>query len=411
MLGETIPVFFKQTNNNCVYFSGWNVDRPNENARASCMSTKTKRFLLYSFLIIGILYLSFQGLSLAKPVLAPIFLAVILAMILTPVANWLEGKGLNRGLAALFSDLLFLAFILAVLWAVGYEIQNLSKNWTEIHQRLTDFLDKGTDFLEQSTGISLENPLGGNAEGDQAASEQQGQSSDQKDGSDVTDKFPLQDWLTSLASSLLSSITTFLLVVVYIFFMLVYRRKFEKALLKFIPEGEDERGKKILDEILKDAQQYLIGRMILIALLTVVYSIGFYFSGMQSPFTTAFIASFLTLIPYVGNIVGGVIAVGVAFATSGEISAIGIVLGTMTLAQFIESYVIQPYLIGAKVKVNPLFTILSIVIGSAVWGIIGMIVFLPLFSFIKAVADRVSILQPIGYTIGKEDDDKHDDLA
>lgn len=385
------------------------------------MSIKTKRFLVYSFLVVALLFLVFHGLAMAKPVLAPVFLAIILAMMLTPVANWLEARGLNRGWAAFFSDLIFLLFILGVVWAVGYEIQNLSKNWTEIHERLVSLLDKGVSFLEKSSGISIENPLsqtsgaagestslgGGPSPAQPAGDGPQ----PQNDGSDVTDQMPVQSWLTSIASSLFSSLTTFLLVVVYIFFMLMYRRKFEKAVLKFIPNREDERGKKVLSEIVEDAKQYLIGRVILIGLLTVVYSIGFYFSGMQSPFTSAFIASFLTLIPYVGNIVGGLIAVGVAFATSGKLSAVGIVLGTMVVAQFIESYIIQPYLVGAKVRVNPLFTILAVTIGSAVWGIIGMIVFLPLFSFIKAVADHVSILEPLAYTIGKEGDDKHDDPA
>ena len=101
--------------------------------------------------------------------------------------------------------------------------------------------------------------------------------------------------------------------------------------------------------------------------------------------------------------IGELLALAVAFITTGSTNALLIVLATLVVGQFIESYIIEPFLNGKRVEINPLFTILSIVIGGAVWGVIGMIVFLPLFSFIKAVADHVPLLHPLGYFIGKED--------
>lgn len=185
--------------------------------------------------------------------------------------------------------------------------------------------------------------------------------------------------------------------------MLLFREKFEKGTLYFVPERNRDKGKQAISEILKDAQHYLVGHVILISILTGLYTIGFSIAGMNGAFTTALLAAVLTLVPYVGTMVGNILALGIAFVTTGNMSAVWIVLATVAVGQFIESYFLEPYIVGKRMDVNPLFTIFSVTIGAAVWGIIGMIVFLPLFSFIKVIADKIPVLRPVGYFIGKED--------
>lgn len=399
------------------------------------MNNKLPKFLLILFLIIGIFYFFFRGLALAKGVLAPIFLAIILAMMLVPVAAYLEKKGLKKGWAAFFSDLIFVVFILGTLWAVGMEVQRLTNQWSSIEDRLSSRFSKVESFVEKNSGFTLQNPFtkGPSQQSGQSASQggnkqensnsgsnqqqinQQNQQQESKGGTvqqqgnqqqkagGGNSGFSAKDWLTSILSKIFSSLTTFLLISVYIFFMLLYRKKFRNAVLRFVPDEQKEKGKLILSQIIEQARQYLFGNLLLVISLTIVYSVGFSVSGMKSPFTTAFLAAVLSLVPYVGTMLGGFIAFGVAFITTGKMSTLWIVVATYVIAQFIESYFIEPYLVGNRVKVNPLFTILAVAIGGAVWGVIGMIVFLPLFSFIKAVADHVPMLNPVGYTIGNED--------
>lgn len=318
----------------------------------------------------------------------------------------------------------------------------MASQWSSIQDRLSSKFSKVESFIENNSGFSVENPFthgkvqqknqgaaqqgsqqsnqqqanqgSGNSGGDQQEGNRQRSQSGESNGEAQQQEsqqakqgggkgFSVKSWLTTALSKIFNSLTTILLITVYIFFMLLYWGKFRKAVLKFVPEKHQEEGKQILSGTIKDARQYLVGNLILVALLTIIYSIGFSFSGMKSPFTTAFLAAVLSLIPYVGTLLGGIIAVGLAFITTGKLSTVWIVLGTYVVAQFIESYFIEPYLVGKRVKVNPLFTILAVTIGAAVWGVIGMIVFLPLFSFVKVVADHVPMLKPIGYTIGNED--------
>lgn len=359
------------------------------------MNKSIRNSLLHWFLIIAIIYLVFHGLAMAKTVLAPIFLSLLIAMVLAPVANFLEKKGVGTGWAAFLSDLIFIIFILGILVAVGAEIQKLANNFSSIQDRLSSIFSQVNSFFKQY-GYSFSNPF----------KDTGGSALTAPTGTDSQGPYNLNDLKTTLSTALtwtFSSLTTLLIIVVYIFFMLLFRDKFEKATLRFVPKENRDEGKTVISEILEDAQQYLFGHVILISILTALYTVGFTIAGMKSAFVTALLASVLTLVPYVGTMIGNLLALGVAFITTGNMSAVWIVLATVTIGQFIESYFLEPYIVGKRMNVNPLFTIFSVTIGAAVWGIWGMIVFLPLFSFIKAIADHIPKLHALGYAIGKED--------
>ncbi len=338
---------------------------------------------------------------------------------LVPVANFLERKGVKKGWSAFLADMLFVLFIAGTIWAVGLEVKKLNDQWSSIEDRFNSQLGKVENFVEKNSPFSIENPLEKNnsqqdsnkekaPESDQKL--QKGENSDgksqkdaEKEGSDGTQMTTIKSFLTKAIAKVFSSLGNLLLITVYIFFMLLYREKFNKATLNFMSKEQQEEGKEILSKIVKQAQEYLIGKMILVIILTIIYSIGFAISGMESIFTTAFLAAVLSLIPYVGPLIGGILAIGVAYITTGETTAIYIVMVTYAIAQFIESYLVEPFLVGNRIQVNPLFTIFAIIIGASVWGIIGMIVFLPLFSFIKSICDHVPMLHPVAYLIGNED--------
>ncbi len=62
------------------------------------------------------------------------------------------------------------------------------------------------------------------------------------------------------------------------------------------------------------------------------------------------------------------------------------ILITYALVQFIQSYIIEPLVVGSEVNINPLFTIIAIVLGEAVWGVPGLILAIPLLGIFKIIA-------------------------
>ena len=87
----------------------------------------------------------------------------------------------------------------------------------------------------------------------------------------------------------------------------------------------------------------------------------------------------------------------------GGATAILGVLIVFSITQFIESYILEPYVVGHKVEINPVFTIIIVILGGALWGVAGMIISIPVLGILKVVFDHVPYLHPFGYLIGEEE--------
>jgi predicted PurR-regulated permease PerM len=78
------------------------------------------------------------------------------------------------------------------------------------------------------------------------------------------------------------------------------------------------------------------------------------------------------------------------------------VIGTYLLIQIIQTYILEPLMVGSGVHINPLFTILAIVAAELVWGVGGMAIAVPMLGIVKIICDHVEPLKPYGYLIGED---------
>jgi predicted PurR-regulated permease PerM len=337
-----------------------------------------KRILLYSVSIITGLFFLVWGLLEAQSVLAPLITAVILALVILPMAQWLEG-GLRRGVSSLISTFILLIISLGFAALLSYQTKVFVDNWPEIKETMGPKIAQwktfvtGNTFLTESdlpTIVSLAPVAGESEEGTQ---------------------------LVSMFGRGTGYLGTYVLTFIYVFFMLNYRYRFRTFLLRLFPDEKGGEVNQIVQESANVVQQYLVGKVILIGLLAMTYSVGLGITGVSNFILVSIVAALFTLIPYVGNIIGFGLAMVFGYLTSGEVGVlIGIVI-TFTVAQFFESYVLQPYVVGHKVDVHPFFVILAVIVGNALWGIIGMILAIPVMGIVTIVFLRVPALEPFGY--------------
>ncbi|WP_018478775.1 AI-2E family transporter [Pontibacter roseus] len=390
------------------------------------MNNRAKTILLYGTLIVVGSYFLFWGLVQAKSFLAPLTVAALLAMVLLPMARWLEKKGLQRGWSAFLSVLLILLFFAGMAWVMALQLKSLSEDWPKLQKRLEPKLMQLQDFIEEKTGIAVQEqgilnklPLGdsGSQEQSQSASQEPQQAQQQPQPQQQSQQPQEQQASSQGGGGIIGSVLstagsflmqffgmmgTFLLTLIYVFFFLLYRSKFKKSILKFVPDDERDAARDIINKSTDVSKDYLLGRLILIAFLAVLYSIGLSLSGVQQAILISVLAAVLTLIPYIGNIIGYALAVGIAvFSGGGLTGAVGVTI-TFSVAQFVESYILEPYVVGEKVNINPVFTIIVVVLGGAVWGIIGMLIAIPVLGIAKVVFDHIPVLQPLGYLFGQE---------
>lgn len=104
-----------------------------------------------------------------------------------------------------------------------------------------------------------------------------------------------------------------------------------------------------------------------------------------------------TIIPYIGNILGAALLLGFIMISGGEYSTMIIVLAIMGGLQVIESYVLEPTIIGDRIGLNPFADILGVVALGAFWGLLSSIVALPLLGVLKIWFDSYTKLKPYEY--------------
>lgn len=386
------------------------------------MSDRAKSILTYFTLAVVCSFFFFLGLSMAKSFLAPLAVAGLLAMIILPVARWFEKKGIKRGWASLFSDLIIMLFFLLISSVIAIQVNSFVQDWPQMQKELEPKINQFQQYISDKTGISVEQqkqvlsnliPGGSSGENNQSQNKEH-ESSDSSQEQKQENQNPLDAQSGFLGGSILSSaggvvmqlfsfLGTFLLTFVYVFFFLLYRKKISRSIIKLTHADNSDSIRKIISQSATISQNYLFGKLLLLVFLAVIYSIGLSISGLKHAIIISVLAAVFTMIPYLGNFIGYGLAIGMAFLSgSGIMVMVGVTI-TFVVTQFVENYILQPYVVGEKVHLNPIFTIIVVILGEAVWGVIGMLIAIPALGIAKVIFDNIAVLKPIGYLLGEED--------
>lgn len=349
--------------------------------------SKGQKILFYSTLIILSTYFLFLGLPKSKGFLAPLLTAVVLSLVVLPISRWLEKNGIKRSWASLLNTIFLFIISIGFMVLVSFQIKSFVDNWSKVKQTMQPKIEQFKGFVFEHTSLEasdLEQTKSGSGLPSISSVGNQGQRA------------------LSFFNNIIIFFGTYLLTFIYIFFVLNYRHRFKEFLMRLFPDDKRQNVKDIIQKSATVTQQYLVGKLILMGILAVLYSIGLGISGVNNFIMISLIAALLTLIPYIGNIIGFGLAMAFGYLLSGDTSIlIGIIL-TFSIAQFVESYVLQPYVVGDKVDLHPFLVILTVVLGNALWGIIGMILSIPVLAIITIIFLHVPPLHPFGFLLNKK---------
>jgi len=324
--------------------------------------------------------LSFAGLYFSAPFVIPVVLAAVLAMLFIRLCNYLESKGMGRALAALVCMFIFMASVALIILLLSIQLSSLADNIDEMKNRLYQLFNNLRRWINDTVGIDAK---------------QQKEIIDKSSGS-------TGEMLFSFASGMMNVAINAVLVLVYMYLFLLYRNHIKLFILKLVARKEKEDTDEVVHKAGKVSQKYLSGLAAMIGMLWVMYGIGFSLVGVENAIFFAVLCGLLEIIPFVGNLTGTSITVLAVLAQGGGSDKIIFVLLTYFVVQFIQTYILEPLVVGEQVNINPLFTIMAIVLGEMVWGIAGMILAIPLLGMVKIICDSHPDLQPYGFLIGPE---------
>lgn len=354
---------------------------------------QTQPLLSRSVQTLFLLFLIFGGLYFSSSFLVPVALAGVLAMLFLPLTRWLERKGINRTVSSVICVLVLLMVVAGFVFLITWRVSNLETNLNQIENQANRYINQLKIFVNKSFGVSRE---------------QQNQMIKKEGASGVGS---MAAYVAGLVTSVLGSLTTAVLVLIYIFLIINSRNHFKKFFLRLVNPQDKGKTVIIIEETTEIAQKYISGLAKMIVCLWVMYGIGFSIIGVQNAIFFAILCGTLEIVPFVGNITGTTLTALMALAQGGGGSMVISVLITYGLVQFIQSYILQPLVVGKDVDINPLFTIMVLVLGEAVWGIGGMVLAIPLLGMIKIVFDHIEPLQPYGFLIGGEEKDQEDNTS
>ncbi|HEY9559273.1 MAG TPA: AI-2E family transporter [Anseongella sp.] len=332
-------------------------------------------------LILLLFFLLFAGLYFARSFLVPLTFGAIFAMVMIPLSRRLENMGLHRVLATLACLVLLVAIFSGLIALLSSQVASFSKDMALIENRVNEQLEAGQRFIEQKVGISYES--------------QEEMIKEQTNG-----KSPIPSIAARLIGSFTKLMVNGLLVLIYLFLFIYYRTRFKKFVLKLVRGDDRERVHDVINRSSRVAQQYLLGRGVLMIILTVFYAVGLTIVGVRHALFFSVLAALLSIIPWIGNLFGMILPMLMVFIQGGDIRIILGVMIVFGITQLIDTYIFEPLVLGHQVNVHPIFIIVVAVLGEIVWGIPGLILSIPILGMVKIVFDNVDSLEPYAYLIG-----------
>lgn len=353
-------------------------------------STNPRPVYLRVLYILALITLVVYILTVGSSLLIPITLAAFLSMLVSPVAEWLEKKRLGRFLGALI-PVLGLLFVFALLTSLAVrQITSIGGSLEGAGGRIDNLVEQVNYFL--SWHLDADEPVLSDFNSEAVLGLV-------KDSSGQ---------LLLIMGGLSGSLFGAMIIPALIFFILYYRNhlfEFSVRLLRHAPR--DEVGKQV-EEARMVAQEYLVGMMKVVAILAILYSGSLFVIGVKHAIFFGIFAAMLNIVPFFGPLVGSVLPILFVLVMGDSLYDPLVVAGAFIVIQLIEGNFLTPRIIGSEVRINPLVAFIGLLGGAMIWGVIGMIIVIPVLSIAMQLFLLNPRTEPFAYLLASPKG-KHDD--
>ncbi|UQZ32611.1 AI-2E family transporter [Paenibacillus sp. PK3_47] len=328
-----------------------------------------------------ILYLGSKVIFLFRPLLAiinllivPMMLSGFMYYLLRPVVKFMEKKKIPRALAILLIYLV-IAGLFVLFWILV---------WPTLREQIQNFIDN-TPYLVQGlqnqfTQLQNDPSLSRFFQGDTNLT---ARISDY-----VNDAIA---WVTNSFTNLIGVVSSIVVVIatlpIILYYMLKDGHKLSPILQGLIPKKFRKEGQEMFKEIDGALSSFIVTRVLLNVVLGIMLYIGFLIIGLPYALLLALISIPLNFIPYVGSLLASVPVVIVGFIESPSMAVWSVVI--ILVAQQIQDNVLSPIIYGKSLDVHPLTTVVIVLVGGDFFGLIGVLIALPVYMIVKIIFLRI----------------------
>jgi predicted PurR-regulated permease PerM len=334
-------------------------------------------YLKATVILFGIILLVYVLFNL-QDIIIPLAFAMVLAILLNPLYNWLQRQKLPKTLSIIITILTTLIVFGGIMYFLSVQIAKFSDTLPLLKQKMDALTIQLEEWTQANLGLTV-----------------------QKQVELVNEALKNSKTLVgSTLSSALGTLSMILLMPVYIFLFLFYKPLMLNFLFEVFAEENSKQVSEILDETKSAVQSYMVGLLLEALIVAVLNSTALLILGVKYAILLGVIGAILNLIPYIGGVIAIALPVLIATVTKdGYNTQVGILIAYLII-QFIDNNILVPRIVSSKVQINALISIVAVLLGASLWGVPGMFLSIPFVGILKIICDRIPELKPWGKLLG-----------
>jgi predicted PurR-regulated permease PerM len=315
----------------------------------------------------------------------PLVFSILLSILLLPVTNFLERiVHLPKSLANLISVIFALSIIAGLIYFFSHQMASFLQDIPSIKTHLDKHYATLQHWIQDRFNVTptQQSVMLESATGDVKA----------------TGTVMLGQTVFTITNILFYII----MIAIYSFLILHYRHMIKKFLIAVFRQAKEPEVAEVLQESKGIVQKYMLGLIIEMGIVALANSAVLLVIGVKYAVFLGIFSAILNIIPYIGILTGILFTCLITLTTSTHLSDIIWIIISFEVIHFIDSNFLMPRIVGSKVKINALITIIGVVAGGILIGLPGIFLALPVIAILKIIFDRIEELKPWGMLMGDE---------
>lgn len=322
----------------------------------------------------------------AASVIVTVLLSVLLAYFLDPLVEWFERVRMPRVIGSLVVVLLVVSLVIGVGYFVWVRAEQFAGDWprySAVLRQAASTVERKIENLEK--GVSAIVP----------AQPQPGRPT-----VEVAEQSRVRSYLLRGLGSLYSIFLEVAFVPFLVFFMLAEKRDVWHATLQLFPASERTRVKEALESVRDVLRSFMAGTALVAVVLIIVSAAIFWMLDLDYPLLAGIVSGVLNMVPYIGVVLACLPPFVIGLAQWQGAGIFLLVASLLMIFHVLAMNLLIPELVGRRVRLNALAVTFALLFWGWLWGVMGLILAIPITATMKVVCDHTESWRPVGRWLG-----------
>ena len=315
-----------------------------------------------------------------KALFIPLFFGLLIAIVMYPICKWLEGHGWRKPFA-ITACLLIVTIVFTALFALlAWQLRVFSQDAPAILASLKGLLRQLQTWMIENIGATT----------------------DMQNNWSEKLTVAIGSILKSTFQTTVNTLFILFLTPVYTALLMYHRKVFVQYFKLVAPGKYQQQLDAILQQTIHTYFNYIKGMVLVYLIVGILNSIGLFALGVKHAILFGMLCAIMTIIPYIGIFISALLPISVVWIETGNIWYPVGVIAVFSFVQYLEANVIFPKIVGIQLHVSTLAMLVAVIAGGIIWGVAGMVLFIPFVAILKIISDNIEEWKPINLLLNRK---------